>query len=109
MQSIPIEETEDETDARIPEWLPSNRLLVFIGQNTLVYFAFHGKVQRAVEVICSRIRISRVPETLLILVIQCICLAGAGIIINRYFPFLAGKKAVHHSGEKESGSGSNGR
>lgn len=74
--------------------LPSNRLLVFIGQNTLVYFAFHGKVQRAVEVICSRIRISGVPETLLILVIQCICLAGAGIIINRYFPFLVGKKRI---------------
>lgn len=72
--------------------LPTYKIFAFIGQNTLVYFAFHGKVQRIIEVGCQKIHIEGFIEVLLILLMQCITLAFASIIINRYFPFLVGKK-----------------
>lgn len=79
------------------KFIDSNRFLQFVGRNTLVFFAFHKKFQRIFEVIVKKANISLTGGNSYWLVFaclafQCIFLCLFSIIINKYFPFLLGKK-----------------
>lgn len=72
--------------------LPGIKIVGFIGKNTLIYFAFHGKVQRIAEVVFNKLNVDGIIRIILVLIIQCLVLAAISILVNKYFPFLAGKK-----------------
>lgn len=80
--------------------LHNNRLLLFVGSNTLFYFAFHGKVFAVLQVLLSKFWPAYIigQNTLSDFGIAvCIVLLDAGIliipmiIINKYLPQILGK------------------
>lgn len=76
----------------------NNRFIRFVGANSLLYFAFHGKAMSIVNVFFNHIDIT--STTLLgteaIIVLKTICTAvlliPVCILVNRYAPFLVGGK-----------------
>lgn len=68
--------------------------LVFIGQNTFVYYAFQSKAIRLLDVINGRLpfTINDYIRNILYAVIVCLILVVPAIIINRWFPFILGRK-----------------
>ena len=79
--------------------LPPFRIIQYAGQNSLLYFAFHGKPKRLFTVLITRIL--PVAETdwrigLLLALVELVLLTYVLIlpceIIRRFFPFLLGKK-----------------
>lgn len=81
--------------------LPGMKIIGFIGRNTLIYFAFHGKVQRIAEVVFNKLNVDGIIRIILILIIQFLVLAVVSIVVNKYFPFLAGKKYKQRKKERE--------
>lgn len=70
------------------------KALVFVGQNTFVYYAFQSKAIRLLEVINGRLpfTITDFLRNILYAVIVCLILAVPAIIIDRWFPFVLGRK-----------------
>lgn len=68
--------------------------LVFIGQNTFVYYAFQSKIIRFIDLAYGKINIhiSDYLRNPLYAVVACAVLAIPAMIINKYFPILLGKK-----------------
>lgn len=80
--------------------LPYNRLLSYIGMNTLIYYGLHGKVESLIETILRKVGIYQgacanvvegIVVGIIIVVIVMIILLIPTWIINRYFPFVVGK------------------
>lgn len=77
----------------------NSRFLLFIGANTLFYFAFHGKVYSLLQTLCHKL----ISEDLLavsfvhyglggvITILDAMILILPAILVNRYCPFLLGK------------------
>lgn len=80
-----------------------NKYLLYIGQNTLICFAIHGKIYSIIQTILKRITVLRYTEILenvmassvfaiCFAVILSFILIIPIYIINRWFPFLLGRK-----------------
>ena len=79
--------------------LQNNRLLLFVGANSLFYFAFHGKIFSVLQAICYKV----VPESMsaifgfydliafIIVIFDALILIIPAMFVNRYCPFLLGK------------------
>lgn len=87
----------------ISKMLPAKPYFIYIGQNTLLYFAFHGKVYGVIEGILRRFMsgayygiLSTKPGSIafaiaLTLLVSVILIIPCWIV-NRYFPFVLGRK-----------------
>lgn len=83
--------------------LPNNKIFSYIGMNTLIYYGLHGKLESIFEAclkklggyafICNHTVLGFAVGILIV-----ICVAGLLLIptwiINRYLPFVVGKKKV---------------
>lgn len=78
--------------------LCDSKILQFIGINTLLYYGLHGKILSLLTVIFSKIGIIRDSDVnhfivaLLGLAIACIILWPISYMVNKWLPFLLGKK-----------------
>lgn len=74
-------------NARLSRWL------VFVGQNTLVYYAFQSKVIRLLDVIYNKLSfyMNDYLRNPLYALVCCAILVFPAILINKYFPFLLGR------------------
>ena len=77
--------------ARSGEWI--SKALVFVGANTLVYYAFQSKFIRLLDLFISyfNVKISYYVLCPLYAVLGCFALALPAYIVKKYFPFLLGK------------------
>lgn len=64
--------------------MKSNRYLLYIGENTLLCFAFHGKVYSLLQVVLKKCA-GKLYDIILILPVY---------VINRYIPFVIGRSSV---------------
>jgi len=81
--------------------IPNSHFLLFVGRNTLFYFAFHGKVYSLLETILHHIiPIEAITSNqglqfivaFLIVILDAAILIIPAIIVNKYLPFLLGKR-----------------
>lgn len=87
----------------IAKKMPSNRYVNYVGQNTLIYFALHGKVYSVIQTVLKRFAgglyaailgnsvISSLFALAFTLLLSVILIIPA-FIINKWFPFVVGRK-----------------
>ena len=92
--------------------IKSNKYFDYVGQNTLIYFAFHGKVYSLIQTLLKRflgniyssilanVALSSVFALCFSLLISVILIIPAWII-NRWLPFLVGRKYPKKEKEKQ--------
>ena len=70
------------------------RTLVYVGQNTLVYYMLHNFVIKAIEWALKRmdLRLDGVPRALALTLLACLACGAAALAINRFLPELAGRR-----------------
>lgn len=80
--------------------LQDSRFLLFVGSNTLFYFAFHGKVYALLQSIVGKVFSTGILERSLIIddatgflitFLDAIILIPFAIIVNKYLPWILGK------------------
>lgn len=73
-----------------------NNCLIFIGQNTFIYYAFQSKVIRILDIICKYITFNsnKYILSLIYAAITCSTLLIPAIIINKWFPNILGKRNI---------------
>lgn len=82
--------------------LPANKYILYVGQNTLLYFAFHGKVFGLIEGILRAFfaqpyyailsnKITSILFAIAFTVVVSLILIIPSYIVNRWFPFILGK------------------
>ena len=73
--------------------------LVFIGQNTFVYYAFQSKAIRLLDILFKRFPfvMNDYFRNVLYAILVSIILAIPALIINRWFPFILGRKKLSDS------------
>lgn len=87
----------------ISKLIRANKYLLYVGQNTLLYFAFHGKVYGAIEGVLRLFfgglysdilasKASSIIFAILFTIIVSLILIIPSYIVNRWFPFILGKK-----------------
>lgn len=87
----------------VSKMIPANRYMCYIGQNTLIYFALHGKIFSFIEGMLSRfaapIYSAILSSALLTNIFAVVFTALLSLlliipayIINRFFPFVLGRK-----------------
>lgn len=87
----------------ISKILPANRYLLYVGQNTLLYFAFHGKVFGLIEGILRGFfaqpyyailsnKVSSILFAIAFSVVVSLILIIPSYIVNRWFPFILGRR-----------------
>ena len=86
--------------------IKTNKYISYVGQNTLIYFALHGKVYslgqtilkkfagEIYSMILSNVVISSLFAILFSLVLSVVLIIPA-YVINRWFPAIVGRKKVH--------------
>lgn len=81
--------------------LPCNKLFSYVGMNTLIYYGLHGKVESIIETVLRKLGIYNIlcdnaiigiAGGILIVIFVAVLLLIPTWIINRYFPFVTGKK-----------------
>lgn len=81
-------------------FLQNNKILLFVGSNTLFYFAFHGKIFAVLQVILKKIvptyiigqnHLSDFGIAICIVLLDAIILIIPMMIVNKYFPQILGK------------------
>ena len=81
----------------------SNRYIRFVGANTLIYFALHGKVYAVIEMLlekaaggfyaaCLNNPWSSTLLAIMVTLVMSVVLIIPAMIINRYFPWMVGRK-----------------
>lgn len=87
----------------IAKTVKSNRYINYVGQNTLIYFALHGKVYSGIQTVLKKFAtgvytailnntvVSSIFSLALSLALSVILIIPA-YIINRWFPFVVGRK-----------------
>lgn len=87
----------------IAKRVPSNRYINYVGQNTLIYFALHGKAYSLIQTVLRRfagrlyatilgnVVLSSVFALLFALLLSVVLIIPA-LIINKWFPFIMGRK-----------------
>lgn len=83
--------------------LPCNKFFSYVGMNTLIYYGLHGKVESIIEVVlrkvgiygllCDNAIIGIVGGILIVICVSVLLLIPTWII-NRYLPFVTGKKRM---------------
>lgn len=83
--------------------LPCNKIFSYVGMNTLIYYGLHGKVESIIEVVlrkvgiygllCDNAIIGIVGGILIVICVSVLLLIPTWII-NRYLPFVTGKKRM---------------
>lgn len=72
-------------------------ILGFIGMNTLTFYAFHGTakivIYKLLEAFDRDGNCTRLVGDMLIIVACCLICAGLSILINRFFPWMVGKRS----------------
>lgn len=93
----------------IAKMVKANRYINYVGQNTLIYFALHGKVYSIIQTLLKKfaadfysmvlnsVSISSVFCLGLSLILSVILIVPA-YIINRWFPFIVGRKNIIEKG-----------
>ncbi|MBQ3211583.1 MAG: acyltransferase family protein [Oscillospiraceae bacterium] len=87
----------------ISKVLPANPYIMYVGQNTLLYFAFHGKVFGLIEGIFRSFfaqpyyailsnKITSIVFAIIFAVVVSLILIIPSYIVNRWFPFILGKR-----------------
>jgi xanthine/uracil permease len=87
----------------IAKVLKTNPYINFVGQNTLIYFALHGKVYSVIQTLLKKFTadiymailgntIASTFFCLLLSLVLSIVLIIPAYLINRYFPFVVGRK-----------------
>lgn len=86
----------------VAKYISKSNILSFFGKNTLLIFALHGKIERVLIVLTNSILSKEVLEvnnslnnfvvTISITIITLVILIIPIKIINKYFPFLLGRK-----------------
>lgn len=71
-------------------------LLVFVGANTLFYFAFHGKVYSLLFAMLNKfspqvMEINEVILSIFIVILDALILIIPTMMINKYTPYILGK------------------
>lgn len=91
------------TVVMIAKKIPSNRYINYVGQNTLIYFALHGKVYSLIQTVLKKVAgglyetilantvLSSVFALLFALLLSVLLIVPA-LIINKWFPFIIGRK-----------------
>lgn len=84
-----------------PTFKPINRILIFIGTNTLIFYGLQSKAISVFNTIFNKISPLFPQEINVIWVFVLICviplMAVASIVINRWFPFMTGDfKSIKH-------------
>lgn len=89
----------------IAKGIKANKYINYVGQNTLIYFALHGKVYSIIQTLLKKFAVGFYSEVLnsvalssvfclgLSLVLSVILIVPA-CIINRWFPFIVGRKSI---------------
>lgn len=80
-------------------WFQNSRFLLFVGANTLFYFAFHGKVYSLLQTICHKAIASDLLASdgaqfaiaVCIVALDALILILPAMFVNKYCPFLLGK------------------
>lgn len=83
--------------------IPANRMILYIGQNTLIYFALHGKVYTLLQTLLKKGMpvlyhtilgngIISVFFSVFLTAVLSLILIFPAYIINRWFPFAAGRR-----------------
>lgn len=87
--------------------IKTNRYIRFVGANTLTYFALHGKLYAVIEAVLGKFSMYGVMldnavtssiVAVVITVVMSFILIIPATIINRWFPWVAGKKYTKTSG-----------
>lgn len=85
----------------ISKLIPDNKLISYIGMNTLIYYGLHGKVESIIETILRKVGIYQsictntilgILAGIMIVSVVSIVLLIPTWIINKYLPFVIGKK-----------------
>ena len=91
------------TVVSVSKVFPENRFALFVGQNTLLYFGFQGKVYGVIEGLARRLfavpyaailsnKLSSLIFSIALTFVVAIILIIPCVIVNRYFPFILGRK-----------------
>ena len=89
----------------IAKKVKSNKYINYVGQNTLIYFALHGKVYSVIQTVLKRtaegfysaVLNNTVASSIFCLALSLILsvvLIIPAYIINRWFPFVMGRKSI---------------
>ncbi|MBC5639002.1 MULTISPECIES: acyltransferase family protein [Clostridia] len=89
---------------QIVNLIPNIKLLSFIGRNSFIYYAFHGKVESLILVVLKKSEVlsqqvingKMILLLIIYLILEVILLIPVAIIINRYFPFMLGRSKVRN-------------
>ncbi len=82
----------------------TNRYISFIGANTLTYFGLHGKLYAVIETVLGKFSLygalldnafTSSVVAIVITVAMSLILIVPAIIINRWLPWILGRKAVN--------------
>ncbi len=80
---------------RFPRWM------IFVGQNTLVFYLLHSTVRQVLRKALSVVRIALpagLPGHIIEMVVICAAASVAAWLLNRYFPFAAGRRKAASGG-----------
>ena len=89
----------------IAKVVKANKYINYVGQNTLIYFALHGKVYSVIQTLLKKFAVGFYSAVLnsvafsslfclgLSLILSVILIVPA-YIINRWFPFIVGRKSI---------------
>lgn len=66
--------------------------IIFIGKNTLVYYAFQSKVIKITYLLIDALNVNKKISPFIVTLLVSLILVLPSIIINEYFPFLIGRK-----------------
>lgn len=98
----------------IAKVIKANKYINYVGQNTLIYFALHGKFLSIIQTLLKKfatnfysavlnnVAISSLFCLVFSLVLSVILIIPA-YIINKWFPFIVGRKSIHTETKKFKG------
>ena len=89
----------------IAKEIKANRYINYVGQNTLIYFALHGKALSVIQTLLKKFAVgfySAVLNNVALSSVFCLGLSLAlsvilivpAYIINRWFPFIIGRQRI---------------
>lgn len=89
----------------IAKVIKANKYINYVGQNTLIYFALHGKVYSIIQTLLKKFAVGFYSEVLNSIALSSVFCLGLSLvlsvilivpacIINRWFPFIVGRKSI---------------
>lgn len=89
----------------IAKEIKANRYINYVGQNTLIYFALHGKALSVIQTLLKKFAVGFYSAVLNNVALSSVFCLGLSLvlsvilivptyIINRWFPFIVGRKSI---------------